>query len=185
MAAADLLATLQQFENATTAITDVVWLEATAHCRSPHPSVEAQRLGDFLEKNISNNKIRIRVTTLGQLLAAAGKTIPTPELKNRGELSIQSLLIELREDKAVLDAVVIFEDNWFMKNVASMPARFGLISTSAYLRIAEKLLLIPSAAAAEQAIRAVRPGVNLQDITKASTSVAKRRLPVSRRSRTG
>jgi len=86
-------------------------------------------------------------------LAAGDPKAQPPQ--NAGELSIQSLLIEMR--LADQPAVALFEDGWFLRNAAAMPASCVLLSTEAFLINAQKLGLIPSAEEARQAIAQLRP----------------------------
>lgn len=151
LAAGDLLGLLSHFR---VAITDIVKEDTVDRGNSPGCSVEAGRIHRFYTEN--QKSIEIRQTQVGDLVrqqrAANHKTLPP---QNAGELSIQSLLIELRLTNQ--PAVVLFEDGWFLRNVSSMPGTCVLLSTEAFLLNAQKMGLIPSAKEARQAIEQLRP----------------------------
>lgn len=71
-----------------------------------------------------------------------------------GELSIQSLLIQLQLDPDTATPLVLFEDGWFLRNAAGLAKQCVLISTHAFLINAERCGLIASATQALAAIAA-------------------------------
>ncbi|MHB0974668.1 MAG: hypothetical protein ACYC0P_10535 [Thiobacillus sp.] len=151
LAAGDLLELLAHFR---VAITDVVKEEAIDPGCLPGASVEAGRIFHFYTAHSAS--IEIRPTQIGDLLAKQRQQNPkTPLPNDAGELSIQSLLIELRATKH--PAVVLFEDGWFLRNALSLPPTCSLISTETFLLNAQKLKLIPSAEEARSAIAQLRP----------------------------
>src|SRR5688572_5402475 len=93
LAAADILAVLLSFR---IAITDVVKQESIDKGSLPRASIEAKRLWSFYQAN--SGSIELRETQFGKLLAQARAADPSIRVRNAGELSIQSLLIELREE---------------------------------------------------------------------------------------
>lgn len=151
LAAGDLLGLLVNFR---VAITDVVKEEAIDPGGLPGASIEAARIHQFYTAHSAS--IEIRPTQIGHLLTQHRQQNPkSPSPKDAGELSIQSLLIELRAGNH--PAVVLFEDGWFLRNVSSLPPTCVLISMEAFLMNAQKLKLIPSAEEARQAIAQLRP----------------------------
>lgn len=151
LSAGNLLDLLLNFR---VAITDVVKEETIGRGDMPGCSVEARRIHEFYSLNADS--IEIRQTQVGQLVSQLRLADPAAKLpRNAGEISIQSLLIELRVTNQ--PAVVLFEDSWFLRNAASMPGTCGLLSTEAFLAQAQKLGLIPSADRARQAIEQLRP----------------------------
>lgn len=151
LAAGDLLGLLAHFQ---VAITDIVKEEAIDPGGLPGASIEASRIYQFYTAHSAS--IEIRPTQIGHLLAQQRQRNPKVSLPNdAGELSIQSLLIELRV--ANHPAVVLFEDGWFLRNASSLPPTCALISTEAFLLNAQKLKLIPSAEEARRAIAQLRP----------------------------
>jgi hypothetical protein len=151
LAAGDLLGLLLNFR---VAITDVVKEETIDQGAMPGCSFEASRIHQFYSANAKS--IEIRPTQVGHLLRLRRAADPMAQPpQNAGEISIQSLLIDLR--LADQPAVALFEDGWFLRNAASMPASCVLLSTEAFLVNAQKLGLIPSAEEARQAIAQLRP----------------------------
>ena len=151
LAAGDLLGLLSHFR---VAITDIVKEETVDRGSLPGCSAEAGRIHRFYSEN--EKSIEIRPTQVGDLLRQQRAAHPkSPPSQNAGELSIQSLLIELRIARQ--PAVVLFEDGWFLRNASSMPATCVLLSTEAFLVNAQEMGLIPSAEAARQAIALLRP----------------------------
>lgn len=152
LAAGDLLGLLLKFRSV---ITDVV-KEETIDCGIlPGASTEAARLHQFYTSN--EGAIQIRPTQVGhsiQHLRQANPNAPLPP--NAGELSIQSLLIELSVSKGP-KPIVLFEDGWFLRNAAALHGNCVLVSTEAFLCNAQSLGLIPSAEEARAAISNLRP----------------------------
>jgi hypothetical protein len=151
LAAGDLLDLLLYFR---VAITDIVKEETIDRGCRPGCSVEAGRIHRFYSANAKS--VEIRATQVGYLLSQqreVNQKVCLPQ--NAGELSIQSLLIDLRLENQ--PAVVLFEDGWFLRNLLSMPATCVLLSTEAFLINAQKLGFIRSAAEARQAIAQLRP----------------------------
>lgn len=151
-AAADLLGVLLR---ATLVVTDVVKQETIDRGALEGASVEAKRLFDFYNTNA--RAIEVRRTTIGHLLSIARQADAHATARNLGELSIQSLLIELRHAEPHVHALVVFEDAWFSRHASSMPPNCTLLSTNALLLALEREGLIPSAREAEAAIRTLRP----------------------------
>lgn len=140
LAAGDALETLLDFEFL---ITDVIKTETIDRGRRAGASVEARTLYNFYRHDAE--QITIRETQFGGLLAAARRASPRSKFRNAGELSIQSLLIELAEDPGQWEAIVLFEDNWFVRHAVSFPPQCRPLGTSAFLTVLERLGFIDSA----------------------------------------
>ncbi len=153
LAACDCLRLLLHFR---CAITDVVWRETAGRGGSAPglASVEAQAIAAFL---LAHPEIEVRETQLGQLIAKAAATKESGKFRNLGELSIHSLLIELRSAVPAVNAVVLFEDHWFSHRLAHFPNSVTFIGTAAFLLAAQTLGHLPSAEAAMADIRRSRP----------------------------
>lgn len=141
---------LEVLLNFECAITDVVWRETAGRAGAPAASAEASAIAAFLA---AHPEIEVRETQLGRL------TQGSTALRNVGELSIHSLLIELRAEEPDFAAVVLFEDRWFERNIAHLPRGVTLIGTTAFLEAAQRLGLIASAA---QALAEIRRSRNLR-----------------------
>jgi hypothetical protein len=139
LAAANILPALLHFP---LSITDVVKGETIDKGRLRGASPEAVALHRFYQEHRA--RIEIRETQFGVLLAAAKRGNPKAKTRNAGELSIQSLLIELSQGPGTWEAAVLFEDAWFTRHAVSFPPHCRLIGTTAFLRILEALGLIPS-----------------------------------------
>ena len=145
LAACDCLGLLLNFE---CAITDVVWRETAGRAAAQSASMEARAIAEFL---LRHPQIQVRETQLGALTAGTSK------VRNLGELSIHSLLIDLRSAAPAVNAVVLFEDHWFSHRLAHFSAGGTLIGTASFLIAMEALGYLPSADDAIQAIRQRRP----------------------------
>jgi len=151
LAAGDLLGLLLNFQFA---ITDIVKEETIDRGTFSGASVEATRLHQFYLAN--KKSIQIRPTQFGHAIQHLRKKSPNAPLPpNAGELSIQSLLIELGASNA--KPIVLFEDGWFLRNAVSLHGSCILLSTEAFLVNAQNLGLIPSAEDARKAISDLRP----------------------------
>jgi hypothetical protein len=153
LAACDHLGLLLHFN---CAITDVVWRETAGRAKSPTASPEARAIAAFLERH---PEVEIRTTQLGQL--SSGST----GIRDLGELSIHSLLIEFRSEARATGAVVLFEDHWFTERLAHFPPGVTCLGTAAFLMAAQALGLLASADEAMVAIRRTRPTVGDQPTT--------------------
>lgn len=156
LAAGDLLWLLQRF---SLTLTDVVKEETIDKGQPSGGSVEAKRLFAFYQQHATH--IRIVPTQVGALLADERRKNPDYKPpRNTGELSIQSFLIEWQLRRVKPAPIVLFEDHWFLRNGASLAKPCLLLSTQAFLGLAEEMQLIPSAAEARQAIEQTRPDAN-------------------------
>lgn len=153
LAAANLLPLLAKFR---VGISDVVRAETIDRGAYPHASVEAQRLLAWFSENSSN--IETFQTQVGVYLAKQKARDPAYRpAPNLGELSIQSLLIDLQLRDPGSNPVVLFEDAWFLNHATALAKPCLLLSTQAFLEYAEEKRWIPSAALARQAIETLRP----------------------------
>lgn len=144
LAAGGLLDVLLNFEFV---ITDVVKMETIDRGLLPNASYESTELAKFFEQH--EKFIRVESTQLGQL-------IDVPKA-HAGELSVQSMIIDLAGRAPVISSALLFEDRWFIKNRRSFHPSCTLMTTLAFLRYLEGDGLIPSAAQAEMGIRLRRP----------------------------
>jgi len=156
-------------------VTDIVKQETFDRGALPGASIEARRLFMFYEAHAE--AIDVRSTTLGRLLELARRTDLEAPSRHLGELSIQSLLIDLRASDPATKAVVLFEDAWFIRQAMILPPNCTLVSTNALLRNLERAGLIPSAAEAEARIRRLRPTYNaaVERLKRADTPTRPRR----------
>ena len=153
LAAGNLLPVLAHFR---VGLTDIVFQETVERGRLPGASLEAQRLLVYYLGNADH--ITLFQTQVGAQIAAQRARDPgysTPP--NLGELSIQSLLIELQITMPGARPVVLFEDGWFLRNAAALAKPCLLLSTQALLEYAHHRQWIPSVAQARKAIAQGRP----------------------------
>lgn len=152
LAAGDLLGVLLKFQ---TAITDVVKEETIDRGAITGASTEAVRLHQFYTAN--QKTIQIYPTQVGHGICQLRQTNPNSPLPpNVGELSIQSLLIELSNSKGP-QPIVLFENGWFLRNASALYGGCVLVSTQAFLVNAQSLGIIRSAEEARTAISNLRP----------------------------
>lgn len=158
LAHGNLLDTLLNFaEKVDLMITDVVEFEATRKS----DMFDAQRVRDFLEQNRA--RIKVEPTSFHDYLEGAKKNPDTPRIPNIGELSIYGFINQIRNDVPGVPTVVLFEDNWFIKNQAYRPTSTHLVSLVAFLKYAEEVIHDFSFEDAIKRIKNTRPDVNLVD----------------------
>jgi len=153
LAAGNLLHLLAHFN---VGITDVVCDETINRGRRADASAEAQLLLAYYNRHAPN--IKTYPTQVGIGIAARRATdsdYKSPA--NLGELSIQSLLIELQMANPPSHPVILFEDHWFIANKAMFVKSCTLLSTQAFLEYAQSKKWIASADAARLAIARSRP----------------------------
>lgn len=161
LAAANLLPLLAKFR---VGISDVVLSETIDRGLCPNPSVEAQRLLAYYHQSASH--IETFPTQVGRHIAAQKARDPGYRAgPNLGELSIQSLLIDLQLKNPASRPVVLFEDGWFLRNAPSLTGLCLLLSTQAFLEYAAEKQWIASAIHARQAIETLRPFANAASVT--------------------
>ena len=153
LAAGDLLHLLSRFH---VGISDIVREETIDRGLLPNASVEAQRLLDYYNANSAN--IQTFTTQVGTAIKARRSVDPHYRMpRNVGELSIQSLLIDLQLNGNGEAPVVLFEDAWFINNAPGLAKPCILLSTEAFLAYAQSKGWIASAEQARQSISQVRP----------------------------
>lgn len=153
LAAGDLLHLLSRFR---VGISDIVREETIDRGLLPNASLEAQRLLDYYNANLAN--IQTFTTQVGTAIKAKRAVDPdyqTP--RNVGELSVQSLLIDLQLSRTEEAPVVLFEDAWFINNAPGLTKPCILLSTEAFLEYAQSKGWIESAEQARQSIIQKRP----------------------------
>lgn len=153
LAAGNLLHLLLKFR---LGLTDVVCTETVHRGLAPNASIEARNLLAFY--NAHAQHIETFATQVGAAIAklrAQDPHYPTPP--NLGELSIQSLLIDLQLQSPKTRPVILFEDTWFLRNAVALPKTCVLLSTQAFLEYAAEKAWIASAAQARQQIARARP----------------------------
>lgn len=154
LAAGNLLPLLAHFR---VGLSDMVCEETVDRGRLPGASIEAQRLRTFYEKNTA--QITVFQTQVGVQIAAQRARNPSYSIPaNLGELSIQSLLIDLQISAPGSLPVVLFEDGWFLANARALAKPCLLLSTQAFLEYAQEKQWITSAVQAREAIGQGRPG---------------------------
>jgi hypothetical protein len=163
LAAGDLLDLLSHFR---VGITDMVKEETIDRGLIAGASIEAKRILAYYNANAA--QIEIFDTQVGATIKAARAVNPaykTP--KNIGELSIQSMLIDLQLMSSGNPPVVLFEDSWFLNNAAGLAKPCILISTQAFLGYAERKRWIKSAERTRQSIARLRPdAANINKIVR-------------------
>jgi hypothetical protein len=153
LAAGDLLHLLSRFR---VGISDIVREETIDRSLLPNASAEAERLLNYYNANSAN--IQTFTTQVGTAIEAKRAVDPdyrTP--RNVGELSIQSLLIDLQLGENGEAPVVLFEDAWFINNAPGLAKPCILLSTEAFLEYAQSRGWIASAEQARQSIFRTRP----------------------------
>lgn len=153
LAAGNLLGLLARFR---VGIADIVREETIDRGRLPNASTEAQRLLAYYNANSAN--IQTFNTQVGTTIKARRAVDPSYQTPgNVGELSIQSLLIDLQLNGPGDAPVVLFEDAWFINNASGLAKPCTLLSTQAFLEYAQSKGWIKSADEARQAITQSRP----------------------------
>jgi hypothetical protein len=154
LAAGDLLHLLSRFH---VGISDLVREETIDRGHLPNASIEAQRLLSYYNANSAN--IQTFTTQVGMAIKAKRSVDPNYQTpRNVGELSVQSLLIELQVNGTGEAPVVLFEDAWFINNAPGLAKPCILLSTEAFLEYAQSRGWIESAEVARQSIVRNRPG---------------------------
>lgn len=142
-------------------ITDVVNYEVTHRSEDLD---DAKRLMDFLAVN--SDRIEVESTFFGKLALedlerkkkmGGSATLP----RDAGEISINSLVINLRTFNPGDPTLVLMEDSWFESNVYSLPGNVHLLSTSAWLDGLQELGLIKSASEIRSRIQEKKPSIKL------------------------
>ena len=155
LAHGQLLDTLFRFsDDVRLTVTDVVQYEATRRT----DLVDARRISEFLKKNAA--RITVDATGFHQLIVQAERNPAIVLPANIGEMSIYGYINDIRQDEPGVPVLVLFEDEWFLKNQTTRPRNTHLLSLAAFLRVLEKVIPSFSFDDAMDRIRHTRPGVN-------------------------
>ena len=153
-------------------VTDVVQYEATMRT----DLIDASRIKEFLKRNA--DRIKVDATGFHKLIEQANEN-PAIELpKNIGEISIYGYINDIRQDEPGIPVLVLFEDEWFLKNQYTRPRNTHLLSLAAFLKFLEKAIPGFSFDDAMDRIRNTRPRVNAieKDIQASSVTTWKSRI---------
>lgn len=134
-------------------VTDHVHWEVTRREDLP----DTERIKAFLKANAS--RIEIMETSIGLMAKTAAKAVDGEEtlkrMRNLGELSISSAMIDMRHRTPGPATLVLIEDEWF-GNHAAREGNAHLLSTSAWLDGLEQIGVIQSAAEVRRKIHVGR-----------------------------
>ena len=153
-------------------VTDVVQYEATMRT----DLIDASQIKGFLKRNA--DRIKVDATGFHKLLEQAIEN-PAIELpKDIGELSIYGYINDIRQDEPGIPVLVLFEDEWFLKNQYTRPRNTHLLSLAAFLKFLEKVIPGFSFDDAMDRIRNTRPRVNAieKDIPASSVTIWKSKI---------
>jgi len=135
-------------------VTDVVQYETTMRT----DLIDAGRIKEFLKRNA--DRIKVDPTGFHKLIEQA---IENPALdlpQNIGEISIYGYVNDIRQDEPGIPVLVLFEDEWFLKNQYTRPRNTHLLSLAAFLKFLEQAIPGFSFDDAMDRIRNTRPRVN-------------------------
>ena len=138
-------------------VTDVVEFESTRKA----DMFDAERIKDFLHRN--SNRINVAPTSFHEYIERAKKDPNIPRIPDMGEISIYGFINGLRSEIPGIPTIVLFEDNWFIRNQAHRPTSTHLVSLWAFLKYAEQVIPEFSFDVAIDKIKNTRPDVNLVD----------------------
>lgn len=173
LAHGDLLDALFSFtDDVRLTVTDVVKYEATLRTDLS----DANRIREFLTRNA--RRIKVDATGFHKLIEQAIEN-PAIELPNNiGEISIYGYINAIRQDEPGIPVLVLFEDEWFLKNQYTRPRNTHLLSLAAFLKVLEKKVPGFSFNGAMDRIRNTRPGVNAieRDIAASGATTWKSKL---------
>lgn len=140
-------------------ITDHVIWEVTRRDDLP----DAHRIRAFLEANVK--RVEVMETSVGVLARNTMQSAEGEEtikrMKNLGELSISSAMIDMRRRAPGPATLVLIEDEWFGSH-ASREGNAHLISTSAWLDGLEQIGVIDSAAKVRRKIHEGRSNFRVE-----------------------
>ncbi|MFM9972860.1 MAG: hypothetical protein ACKVQK_31170 [Burkholderiales bacterium] len=173
LAHGDLLDVLFSFsDDVRLTVTDVVKYETTLRTDLS----DANRIREFLTRNA--RRIKVDPTGFHKLIEQAIEN-PAIELpSNIGEISIYGYINGIRQDEPGIPVLVLFEDEWFLKNQYTRPRNTHLLSLAAFLKVLEKTVPGFSFNRAMDRIRNTRPGVNAieKDIASSGATTWKSKL---------
>ncbi len=141
-------------------IVDMVMHEATRDLSKPDAAVLKAWMADGLKPG-SNRPIRYGRTETGRVFETALQVDADYRMKDGGETAIVQWLVET-VDATELQTIVIYENgkvpNWIANR--NMDADIDVLTTRAFLELAERNDVIPSAAAVWARIEKVAPTTN-------------------------
>ena len=160
----------------TVVIVDMVYYELTRDLDKP----EARVLADWIAEGVkpgSNRPIRLEKTEVGRVFSIAQKTDPKVRMKDGGEIAIVQWLVE-SVDATDHRTIVIYENGKVPSFIANrnLDIDIDVLTTHAFLELAERGHLVPSADNVWNKIIASAPGAN-----PALESFSRRRLPTPNR----
>lgn len=159
LAQADSLRLLHEI-GGTVILVDVVADEVTRDITKPGAAALLSwiKLG---QQPGSNTPIRVEATETGRAIALARVTEPTFAMRNGGESAIIEWLTE-RVDGTNASTIVLYENGRVARVLSrqDMDADIDVVTTRAFLDLAERRGLIPSAADVWQAVEALAPTAN-------------------------
>lgn len=144
LAQADALPLLHQF-GGRVVVVDMVAFEVTQDMDRPGTAA----LRDWLERGQlagSNAPVSVEETSTGRLFALARQTDPTIRPRDAGERAIVDWLAE-KVAGTNTAAVVVYENGKVPRIIANqdMDANIDVVTTRAFLEIAEKRQIVPNA----------------------------------------
>lgn len=156
---ADALHLLHEIGGAVV-IVDMVRYELTADMEKP----EARRLQSWIEQGLepgSNQPVRVEVTETGEAVRLARLVRPEFRMRNGGEVA----MVEWLADKVSgtdHSAIVLYENGKVPKLIADqdLDADIDVVTTRAFLALAEQRGLIPSAEVVWNRILEASPTTN-------------------------
>lgn len=141
-------------------VVDMVMHEATRDLSKPDAAVLKAWMEDGMKPG-SNRPIRYRRTETGRVFETALKVDADYRMKDGGETAIVQWLVET-VDATELQTIVIYENgkvpNWIANR--NMDADIDVMTTRAFLELAERNDVIPSAAAVWARIENAAPTTN-------------------------
>lgn len=159
LAQADALPLLHQF-GGRVVVVDMVAFEVTQDMSKPGVA----ELRDWLQRGQlagSNAPVSVEETSTGRLFALARQMDPTIRPQDAGEHAIMDWLAEKVAD-ANMAALVIYENGKVLRIIANqdMDANIDVVTTRAFLEIAERRQVVTSSESYWQRVTAAAPTAN-------------------------
>ena len=163
------------------AVVDMVVHEATRDLAKPEAAALRAWIAEGMKPG-SNTPVRYERTETGRVFETALKADPDYRMKDGGETAIVQWLVE-KVDGTDLQTIVIYENgkvpNWI--NNRNLDADIDVLTTRAFLDLAERRHLIGSAEALWSRIEKAAPTAN----PRIAATIARRHRPGRRRSDDG
>lgn len=159
----------------TVVIVDMVYYELTRDLEKPEAKVLAEWIAEGVKPG-SNHPIRLEKTEVGRVFAVARKTDPKIRMKDGGEIAIVQWLVEAI-DATDQRTIVIYENGKVPSFIANrnLDIDIDVLTTHAFLELAERRNLVTSADNVWDKIIASAPGAN-----PVVESFSRRRTPKSK-----